>query len=243
MSRRLSREDKTPFDGRSFDRIAAGYDRANAAMTFGRSRAWLQNAARVALEGCPPAAHGLDVATGTGEFAIALARLAPDAVVYGLDISRPMASVARAKLERKRLGDRVRLLLGEALELPFPDGAFDFVVSAYLLRNVGDLPAAFSEMARVAKPGGRVVAMDITPAHGRGLLERVARWHLRTVAPLVGGLLSGDREAYRYLPASVRNLAPAGEVAAVMQASGLVDVGFKRFALGTMALHWGRRPP
>ena len=235
----------TPFTGRSFDRLAAGYDRANAAITFGRSRAWLRSASRVALEGCPSPTRGLDIASGTGDFAIQLARRVPDAVVYGLDISRPMTLIARSKLERNGLCDRVRLVLGEALELPFPDGAFDFVVSAYLLRNVGDLPAAFAEMARVTRPGGRVVAMDITLACARGVrgpLERIARWHLRRVAPLIGWLLTGDREAYRYLTASVSGFASAEEVARLMEASGLVDVGFRRFALGTMALHWGRRP-
>jgi len=242
MPEQPPRAQETPFSGRSFDRIAAGYDRANAAMTFGRSRAWVRAASRVALEGCPSPARGLDVASGTGDFAIELARLAPDAVVCGLDISRPMTRVASAKLERKDLRQRVHLLLGEALELPFPDGAFDFVVSAYLLRNVGNLPAAFAEMARVTRTGGRVVAMDITPAHRSGLLERVARWHLRWVAPLIGGLLTGDREAYRYLTASVSGFASAEEVARLMEASGLVDVGFRRFALGTMALHWGQRP-
>ena len=233
---------ESPFTGRSFDRIAAGYDRANAAMTFGRNSAWLRNAARVALEGCPSPACGLDVATGTGAFAIELARLAPDAVICGLDISRPMVDVASARVERHGPGGTIQLLLGEALKLPFPDGTFDFAVSAYLLRNVGDLPAAFAEMARVTRPGGRVVAMDITPAHGPGPLERIARWYLRTVAPLMGGLLTGDSDAYRYLPASVSAFVPAEEVAGVMDNCGLVDVGFRRFALGTMALHWGRVP-
>ncbi len=233
---------ESPFSGRSFDRIAAGYDRANAAMTFGRSNAWLRNASRVALEDCPSPACGLDVATGTGGFAIELARLAPDAVICGLDISRAMVDVASARVGRHGTGGTVRLLLGEALKLPFPDGTFDFAVSAYLLRNVGDLPAAFAEMARVTRPGGRVVAMDMTPAHGRGPLERIARWYLRRITPIIGGLLTGDSEAYRYLPASVREHASAEEVAAIMEASGMVDVGFKRFALGTMALHWGRRP-
>ena len=233
---------ESPFSGRSFDRVAAGYDRANAAMTFGRSNAWLRNAARVALEGRPSAARGLDVATGTGGFAIEMARLAPDAVICGLDISRGMIDVANARMDRRGRGGTVHLLLGDALKLPFPDGTFDFTVSAYLLRNVGDLPAAFGEMARVTKPGGRVVAMDLTPAHGPGPLERIARWYLRRIAPLVGGRLTGDSEAYRYLPASVSAFVPAEEVARVMDASGLADIGFKRFALGTMALHWGRVP-
>ncbi len=233
---------ESPFSGRSFDRIAAGYDRANAAMTFGRSNAWLRNAARVALEGRPSAACGLDVATGTGGFAIEMARLAPDAVICGLDISRGMVDVANARVERRGLRGTVHLLLGDAVKLPFPDGTFDFTVSAYLLRNVGDLPAAFDEMARVTKPGGRVVAMDLTPAHGPGPLERIARWYLRCIAPLIGGRLTGDSEAYRYLLASVSAFVPAEEVAGVMGTCGLVDVGFRRFALGTMALHWGRVP-
>ena len=200
---------ESPFSGRSFDRIAAGYDRANAAMTFGRSSDWVRNAARVALEGCPSPACGLDVATGTGGLAIELARLAPDAVICGLDISRGMVDVASARVERHGPGGTVRLLLGEALKLPFPDGTFDFAVSAYLLRNVGDLPAAFAEMARVTRPGGRVVAMDITPARGRGPLELVFQEAV------------GDRSAALQLEHRVKRLAKLDKEALVREPSGL----------------------
>lgn len=232
---------ESSFHGRSFDRIATGYDRANFIMTFGRSCAWLRDAARVALEGCPPNAHGLDVATGTGDFAIELVRRSSDTNVVGLDISAPMTDLARSKLTRYDLEDRIALVHGEALALPFADESFDFVVSSYLLRNVGDPGRAFAEMKRVVKPGGRIVAMDITPGDGGNPIEKLARWHLRNVAPIIGRLVTGQGEAYRYLVESVSNFRSAEDVAAVMKASGLTEVGFKRFALGTMALHWGRK--
>jgi len=242
MPEQPTQKNSTPFGGRSFDRIAAGYDLAGAVITFGRSRAWVREVARVAVDGCPPSPRCLDIATGTGAFAFELARLLPDAVVTGLDVSAAMIREAVSGRDRRGLRDRVGLLEADALALPFSDRSFDLVVSAYLLRNVGDLPGAFAGMARVTRPGGRIVATDLTPPRDGNLPGRMARWYLGRVAPLIGGLLTGDTEAYRYLAASVPDFASAEEIAELMRTAGLIDVGFRRYALGTMALHWARRP-
>jgi demethylmenaquinone methyltransferase/2-methoxy-6-polyprenyl-1,4-benzoquinol methylase len=139
------------------------------------------------------------------------------------------------------VSDRVRWQLADALELPFPDGAFLCATSGFSLRNVDDVSRALREMARVLVPGGRVAVLELTPLRSR-LFGPIFRAYFRGLVPLVGGLVAGDRAAYTYLPDSVRAFPTADELADLMRQAGLVEVRYRLLALGTVALHLGVKP-
>jgi demethylmenaquinone methyltransferase/2-methoxy-6-polyprenyl-1,4-benzoquinol methylase len=215
-----------------FTRIADRYDLMNSVMTAGRHHAWRRATARAAAAAL--AGPVLDLATGTGDLAIALRRIDPTRVVVGADFSLGMLRHARRKLGAARAG----LVAADALTLPFAEGAFACVVSAFLLRNLIDLGRGLDEMRRVTRPGGRVVALEITrvavPVWGG-----IFGVYFHRLVPAMGALVAGDRQAYTYLPASVDRFLTARELANAMERAGLRDVRWRSFALGTVALHVG----
>ena len=235
MTNRRTRREEAGEVRRMFNRIAGRYDLMNRLMTLGRDQAWRRYV--VAQAAVPPGGRLLDVATGTGDIAFqALARDANTRAV-GVDFALQMLRTGRGRTE----GNGVRWCQADALALPFPDATFDAVTSGYLLRNVGDISGALQEQIRVVRPGGRIVALDTTPPP-RNWLRPFIRFHLRTVIPLLGRLVAGDAAAYTYLPSSTEAFVSAGELARMMTAAGLVDVGYRTFMLGTIAVHVGRRP-
>ena len=218
-----------------FGRIVPRYDLMNRLMTGGRDQAWRRKAARLAA---PPAGTlALDLATGTADLALALLDETAVRGVVGADFVEGMVRRGREKLAAR--GERrVRLLVGDALALPFPDGVFGCVASAFLLRNLADLPAGLAEMRRVTAPGGVVVALEITQATLPGWRE-LFRLYFHHVVPLIGGLVGGDRAAYTYLPRSVDRFVTPAELADLMRAAGLDEIRYTRVALGTVAIHRG----
>ena len=220
-----------------FGRISARYDLVNTLMTAGRHHAWRRMAAHTAagtLDG--PA---LDVATGTGDFAHQLALRPAVTGVVGLDFSREMLQVAERKTRSDGLGGRVRFALGDAHALPFPDDRFICATVGFGIRNFTDVPRALGEMARVVRPGGRVVSLEIVRLDGLDAVSRLVQLHFRYVTPWLGALFAGDREAYTYLPESVEGFLSAGELAATMGQAGLVNVTYRKLALGAVAIHVG----
>lgn len=222
-----------------FSRIVPRYDRLNRIMTAGLDGRWRRATALAARPAVPAPDGGriLDLGAGTGDLARALLAAGAREVVC-VDFSRPMLAAGRSKLAVPAHSEPA-WLLGDALRLPFPDASFDSVASAFLLRNLVDLPAGLAEMQRVLKPGGRLVSLDITPPRRgpRGALLRIG--FQRLIAPLAG-LLSGDREAYRYLPTSLHGFPDAERLANLYHVAGIEAVGFRRLGAGMMALHWGR---
>lgn len=216
-----------------FDRIAPRYDLLNRAMTAGLDGRWRQAAAAAADVAAGDRA--LDVCTGTGDLALALAdRTTPLGEVVGVDFAPEMLRRAQAKAAGRR---ELRFIAGDALALPFPDAAFDAATVGFGIRNVADLDAALREMARVVRPGGRVVILEITtPARLRRFYEL---WFDRVV-PRLGRLLGRDAAAYAYLPASVRRFPAPPELAGRMAAAGLRDVRWRPLAGGIVAVHHGR---
>ena len=217
-----------------FDRIAGLYDRMNTVMTVGLHHQWRRRAADLAALG--PGNRALDVATGTGDLAIALAeRVGDDGEVVAVDFSERMLELARAKAN----GLPVRFEIANALALPFGDDEFDAATVGFGARNFSDLDRGLREMVRVVRPGGRVVVLEITTPHRAPLSTFFGLWFDRAVPAL--GRAAGDPEAYSYLPSSVRRFPPAQELAAVMWRSGLADIRYLLTAGGIIALHVGVR--
>lgn len=226
-----------------FGRIVRRYDLMNRLMTGGRDGAWRRRAVRLALHGRPPAtARVLDIATGTGDLALALAA-AGAGLVVGVDFAAPMVRAAASKGSKgdAARGQTVCWAVGDALALPFPEGTFDACTVSFGLRNMADYAAALREMGRVLRPGGRLVCLELTPLR-LPVIGPLFGWYFRRIVPLVGGLLSGDRDAYRYLPSSVAAFPAAAELAALMGQAGFVDVSYRRLGGGTVALHVATKP-
>ena len=210
-----------------FDRIAGVYDVMNSVMTAGLHHRWRERAADLARVG--PGSRALDVATGTGDLAIALARRGGE--VVGSDFSEGM-------LERARVKDRgVRWEQANALALPYPDDAFDAATVGFGARNFSDLRGGLSEMVRVVRPGGRVVVLEITTPTKPPLSTFFSLWFDRIV-PLLGRV-TGEDQAYSYLPNSVKRFPGPRELGAEMHGLGLRDVRWILTAGGIIAIHSG----
>jgi demethylmenaquinone methyltransferase / 2-methoxy-6-polyprenyl-1,4-benzoquinol methylase len=213
-----------------FDRIARVYDLMNSVMTAGLHHRWRERAADLAA--LERGGRALDVASGTGDLAIELARrVGPEGTVVGSDFSEPMLDVARGKSEA------VRWEWANALALPYPDGGFDAATVGFGARNFSDLDRGLAEMARVVRPGGRVVVLEITVPRRPPLSTFFSIWFDRVVPRL--GRLAGDPDAYAYLPSSVKRFPGPEALAARMHGAGLDDVRWILTAGGIIALHVG----
>lgn len=222
-----------------FGRIAARYDLMNTLMTGGQDALWRRHAVRAARP--PRDGRALDVGTGTAKLALALARAMPLGRVVGVDVAEPMLRRALPYLRgggTSGAGGRVSLALADALALPFPDASFDCVTTAFMIRNVADVGAAFAELRRVVRPGGRVVCLELTQPKVP-LWAPLFRVYFGRAVPLVGRLVAGDAAAYSYLPESVAAFLRPEGVAAEMARAGLTGVRWRRLGLGTVTLHVG----
>lgn len=217
-----------------FTRIAPRYDLMNRLMTAGQDVRWRREVIRhTALR---QGDSLLDVGAGTGDLAAEALRQVPGCRAVAVDFTLQMMMTGKS-----RLGGPIPSLdwsAADALHLPFPDKSFEAVVSGFLLRNVSDIHLALVEQQRVLRPGGRMVALDTTPAQ-RNFLSPLIKFHLHTLIPALGRLLSTDGKAYTYLPDSTESFIAAEALAACMVEAGFRQVGFRRLMFGTMAIHWG----
>jgi demethylmenaquinone methyltransferase/2-methoxy-6-polyprenyl-1,4-benzoquinol methylase len=221
-----------------FDRIAGFYDVMNSVMTVGLHHRWRARAADLAV--LAPGDSALDVACGTGDLAIELARrVGPDGEVVGSDFSEEMLERARAKATGMSSPPTLAWEWGNALELPYASGRFQAATVGFGARNFSDLDRGLAEMTRVVRPGGRVVVLEITTPRRPPLSTFYSVWFDRAV-PLIGRL-TGEEEAYTYLPNSVRRFPGPEGLAAAMQRAGLRDIRWILTAGGIIALHVGTK--
>jgi demethylmenaquinone methyltransferase / 2-methoxy-6-polyprenyl-1,4-benzoquinol methylase len=217
-----------------FDRIAARYDFLNRVLSFGTDSGWRRRA--LARADIRPGMTVLDVGAGTGDLSFAAAALG--AQLVAIDLSAGMLAVlsSRARRATGAQRSRVRALVGTAESLPLPDGSVDRIVSGFTVRNVGDLGRAFAEFRRVLRPRGRAVVLELSHPTGPAF-ARLYSFYLERIAPAVAGLLGGDREAYRYLPRSLRPFPEPERLAAMLREAGFTTVTYERLSLGIAAIH------
>lgn len=217
-----------------FARIVPRYDLMNRLMTGGMDVRWR----RLAVDLCrPEGTEALDIATGTGDMAREMVRRGARRVV-GLDFCGPMLEAASRKLAELR--PTVGLVAGDAQALPFGDESFDRVINGFLLRNVADLPLALREMVRVLRPGGLAVCLEITHPPSR-LFGALFQRYFYGFVPRLGALVSGDAQAYSYLPNSLTAFPDAPRLAAMMREAGFARVSYRHLSFGAMAIHVGTK--
>lgn len=221
--------------GPMFDRIAERYDLVNRVISLGLDRGWRARAVDALRLGVD--AHVLDVATGTADLAIAIARTHPDARVTGIDPSSGMLTVGREKARTANLASRVDLVSGDAQALPFADASFDGATIAFGIRNVPDRDLGLREMRRVLRPGARLVVLELAEPDA-GLLGPLARWHVHTVVPAIGAWLSGAPE-YDYLQRSIAKFPSRAVFAEMMGAAGFAHVEASSLTFGAATLYVG----
>jgi demethylmenaquinone methyltransferase/2-methoxy-6-polyprenyl-1,4-benzoquinol methylase len=217
-----------------FGRIVGRYDLMNRLMTLGRDGSWRRAAVQALAP--TPGLRALDVGCGTGDLTLELAG-AGCRLVAGLDPVPEMLDAARTKIVGVR---GIELVTGDALALPFPDASFEVVASGFVMRNVADLPLALREQRRVLRPGGRIAILELTPLT-IPVAAQLFRLYFHRIVPLIGGLIAGDRGAYSYLPASVDRFPDARRLSAMLAEAGFQRVRYRRFMLGTVALHVAER--
>jgi demethylmenaquinone methyltransferase/2-methoxy-6-polyprenyl-1,4-benzoquinol methylase len=218
-----------------FGGIAGRYDLMNTIMTAGMHHRWRRQGVELAAP--PPGGSALDVCCGTGDFAFALFDLVgPRGVVTGIDFSRRMLEEANEKARRQ--GKPVDFRWGDATRIEFDDNRFDCATVGFGVRNIEDVQGVFAEMARVVKPGGRVVCLEITQPSREPFKRFYGIWFDRLI-PALGRLVARHNSAYTYLPSSVRRFPPTPQLKDIMEQAGLTDVDYRLLAGSIIALHWG----
>lgn len=235
-----SGQNKARFISRMFARISRRYDLMNTVMTAGMHYKWRRIATALTFNN--ESGRALDLASGTGDFAVELAREQWVSEVVALDNTLEMLDLALEKAMHKEVSDKIKLVVGDAHNLPFPDNSFNYLTVGFGIRNFVNLPMAFREMLRVVKPGGRVVILEIVKLDNRGIIQnKLISLYFRYMTPVLGMLVAGDREAYTYLPRSVQQFLKATELANMMSDAGMINVSYRTLALGTVAIHIGEK--
>ncbi|MBQ7253194.1 MAG: bifunctional demethylmenaquinone methyltransferase/2-methoxy-6-polyprenyl-1,4-benzoquinol methylase UbiE [Bacteroidales bacterium] len=221
-----------------FDSIAVDYDRLNHLFSLGTDKLWRRVALKKVIDRTS-SQNILDAACGTGDFSIAIARAAHrDTMITGADLSENMLSVMNVKVGRAGLQSRIKAIKANCEALPFDNDTFDVVTIAFGIRNFENREVALREFGRVLRPGGKLLVLELSVPQNR-FLRRVYNIYFTRVMPWVGGFVSGQKAAYRYLPASVINFPGPAEWMATMSSCGYTCVEHKPFTLGLCRMYTG----
>ena len=221
-----------------FDGIAPAYDRLNHLLSLGADRTWRMRSLRGAVSPDSPQSI-LDIACGTGDLSLQIARMMhPGSHVTSVDISPKMLEVMERKVLENKLGNKINIVTASAEDLPFADNSFQLVTVAFGIRNFEDREAALAEMLRVTDRGGRVLVLELSEP-SNSLMRRIYEFGFGKAAPLIGGLISGNRNAYSYLPESVRSFPDREKWMATMRNCGWKNVTHKAFTFGACRLYTG----
>lgn len=226
--------DKTAQVERMFDNIAHSYDLLNHSLSLSVDRIWRRIAIKSLKKHRPR--QILDVATGTGDFAILAARMLKPERLTGIDISEGMLRIGQEKVRKAGLGDTVRMQKGDCMHLPFDDNSFDAVTVAYGVRNFANLEQGLREMLRVLRPGGHLVIVELT-VPDRFPMKQLFRVYSKVVFPVVGKLVSHDNSAYTYLPSTMQAFPHGPQMAETLKRVGFRQAEYNDFVLGINTLY------
>ncbi len=221
-----------------FDRIAYRYDLLNRLLSGGIDTQWRRKAVRHALKNKP--VHALDLATGTGDMAILLARFAPQCKIVGLDLSGNMLEIARAKIQKRNLTDRVTFQQGDSENLPFNDNTFDAVTVAFGVRNFENTLRSLEECNRVLKPNGQITILEFSKP-STSPFKQLYFLYFKYVLPFIGRITSRDSKAYKYLFESSQVFPAGTEFVKILEEAGFTSIIYKSLTLGICALYSGRK--
>lgn len=217
-----------------FDKIAPSYDRLNHALSLGIDRRWRRTA--VDALGIHQPQQILDIATGTGDFALLLAKRIKPQHIVGADISEGMMAVGREKVKEEGLQNVISFQYEDCMQLSFPDGSFDAVTSSYGVRNFQNLDKGLQEMQRVLRPGGHLLIVELTPPPSFPM-KQLFWLYAHVVMPLLGRLISHDDSAYTYLPASMEAFPQPEQMEGILRKAGFAEVQWRRFSFGISTMY------
>ena len=235
----LNGNDKARYVSGMFDKIAEHYDLMNTVMSGGMHHFWRKRATKLVLGNMN--GEVLDVATGTGDFALEFVKNPLVERVIGLDFANNMIPIAKKKAAKQGMSMKSDWLLGDALNLPFSNDRFICVTVGFGMRNFADKNAALEQMLRVLKPGGKVVILDIIPISDNGLIGKLMKLYFRGLVPILGAVLARNREAYTYLPESVEGYLAPKDLAKLMERVGFNNVNYGTMFMKTIAFHVGEK--
>ena len=222
-----------------FDNIAKDYDSLNHIMSLSIDKIWRRKAIKK-IKDAGEAPRVLDVACGTGDFSIAIAKAVKKGEVIGVDISKEMLEVMRQKVLKNKLESIISQEVGDGEALRFPEGSLDRVVNAFGIRNFEDRDKGLREALRVLKPGGRLVILELSRPQ-----NKIIRWfydlYFLHILPIIGGKVSGDKAAYAYLPASVKAFPGKKEFTDELRRAGFVNITHRAFTFGICRMYTGER--
>lgn len=219
---------------RMFDKIAPSYDRLNHALSLGIDRRWRRTA--VDALGIHQPQQILDIATGTGDFALLLAKRIMPQHIVGADISEGMMAVGREKVKEEGLQNVISFQYEDCMQLSFPDGSFDAVTSSYGVRNFQNLDKGLQEMQRVLRPGGHLLIVELTPPPSFPM-KQLFWLYAHVVMPLLGRFISHDDSAYTYLPASMEAFPQPEQMEGILRKAGFTEVQWRRFTFGISTMY------
>jgi len=222
----------------AFNTIAPRYDFMNRLLSLGIDVLWRQKALRSIGSSAPE--NILDLATGTGDFALMAARKFPGARITGIDLSDRMLEIANTKIRAKKFPQAIEFIRADCLQTPFPENKFDLATLAFGIRNFADLDAGCREINRILKPGGRILILELSRPSNR-LISALYNFYLKHIIPALGHIFSGSQREYTYLQESIRHVPQAEEMLDILRQAGFINDDVQRYTFGICSCYTAER--